>query len=226
MLAGVLRPALFASTTRDWQGVENLPTDRGFIAAANHVTNFDPLTMAHYLWDNGHAPRILAKDSLFAKPVLGSILHSIGAIPVVRGSSAAVRALDAAAEALEAGECILLFPEGTLTRDPDLWPMQAKTGAARLAFLSGAPIIPIAQWGAHHVLPRYGQVMHPFPRKPVTVVAGPPVDLSDLRSHGEESATVKVATDRVMERITSQLAQIRQQTPPAQMWDPRTRTSS
>ncbi|MDR3069170.1 MAG: 1-acyl-sn-glycerol-3-phosphate acyltransferase, partial [Cellulomonas sp.] len=110
-------------TRTSWSGVEHLPTDQGFIVAVNHVTNLDPLTAAHFLWDQGFAPRIMAKHSLFGVPVLGRLLLGIGAIPVHRGTAAGARSLDAAAAALEQGECVLLFPEGTLTRDPDLWPM-------------------------------------------------------------------------------------------------------
>jgi 1-acyl-sn-glycerol-3-phosphate acyltransferase len=219
-----VRPALFASTRIDWHGMENLPTDRGFIAAANHMTEVDPVTVAHFLWDQGFAPRILAKDSLFRVPVLGHLLEQIGAIPVARATSSAAQSLDAAGEALAAGECVLVFPEGTLTRDPDLWPMVAKSGVARLALATGAPVVPISQWGSHLLLGPYGRVLHPVPRKRVSVVAGPAVDLSDLHGDGAPAAAARAATARIMTAVPAGLAELRGETPPVGFWDPRTST--
>jgi 1-acyl-sn-glycerol-3-phosphate acyltransferase len=213
---------MFAMFRPSWSGAEHLPRDRGFIVAVNHVTNLDPLTFAHFLWDNGHAPRIMAKDSLFRVPVLGPVITGIGLIPVARGTAAAGASLDAAAAALAAGECIAVFPEGTLTRDPDLWPMVAKTGTARLALATGAPVVPVAQWGAHRVLGRYSKVLKPVPRKPVSVVAGPPVDLSDLAAGPHDSTALRSATTRIMAAITQQLAQIRGEQPPEHVFDLRT----
>ena len=60
---------------------------------------------------------------------------------------------------------IAIFPEGTLTRDPDLWPMAARTGAARMALEAGVPVVPVAQWGAQRLLGRYSKVLKPIPRK-------------------------------------------------------------
>lgn len=217
-IAHIARPALRAMTRTSWSGAEHLPTDRGFIVAANHVTNFDPLTTGHFLWDHGFAPRIMAKHSLFGVPVLGRLLHSIEAIPVHRGTAAGARSLDAAGEALERGECVLVFPEGTLTRDPDLWPMLGKTGSARLALDTGAPLVPVAQWGAHRILAPRGGVLKPVPRKPVAVAAGPPVDLDDLR---KVPGAAQAATARLMAQITDQLAHIRGEQPPDGVWDPR-----
>lgn len=208
-LAAVVRPVLFATTRRDWQGVENLPAEGGFIVAANHVTQADPLTLAHFLWDNGVAPRILAKASLFSAPLVGPALRGTGQIPVQRNSSAAGRSLDAGVQAVQEGECVVVFPEGTLTREPDMWPMQGKTGVARLALSTRAPVVPVAQWGAHRLLARYGKVPHPFPRARVQVVAGPPVVLDDLYDRPMDSATLREATERVMDAITHLLEGLR-----------------
>lgn len=214
-VAAVVRPVLFATTRRDWRGVENLPRQGGFIVAANHVTQADPLTLAHFLWDNGVVPRILAKASLFTAPVIGAALRGTGQIPVQRNSSAAGQSLDAGAQAVRDGECVVVFPEGTLTREPDMWPMQGKTGVARLALTTRAPVIPVAQWGAHHLLARYGKVPHLFPRAHVEVLAGPPVVLDDLYDRPMDSATLREATERVMEAITRLLEGIRGERAPA-----------
>ncbi len=209
VVARIVRPVLFACTRPQWSGVEHLPRDRGFIAAVNHVTVLDPLTTAHYLYDHGFAPRILAKDSLFRVPVLGRVLRAVEQVPVYRGTSRAGDALRDAVTALAAGECVVIFPEGTLTREPDMWPMAAKTGVARLALATRAPVVPIAQWGTHRVIARYGKVPRPFPRKPVTVVAGPPVDLSDLYDRATDAGALREATERVMDAITAMLEQVR-----------------
>ncbi len=220
-VARIVRPFLFSTTRPDWHGGEHLPTDRGFIAASNHMTEVDPLTLAHYLWDHGHVPRILAKASLFSVPVVGPALRATGQIPVHRETSSAGDSLRAAVTALAEGECVAVFPEGTLTRDPDLWPMVARTGVARLALTTRAPVIPIAQWGPQDLLARYGKVLRPVPRKKVTVVAGPPVDLSDLYDRPQDTATLREATRRVMAAITAQLEQVRGERAPAEPFDMR-----
>ena len=220
-VARTLRPVLLAITHRDWRGAEHLPASGGFIAAANHMTNVDPLTLAHYLYDNGFAPRILAKSSLFAVPVLAPVLRATGQIAVYRNTSMAGQSLDEAVRALRAGECIAVFPEGTLTRDPGLWPMVGKTGVARLALTTRVPVIPIAQWGAQNLLGRYSKFFKPFPPKKVSVVAGPPVVLDDLYDRPQDGATLREATERVMAAVTVLLEQIRGEQAPAIRFDPR-----
>ncbi|GAA1654167.1 lysophospholipid acyltransferase family protein [Georgenia ruanii] len=219
-LARVLRPTMRAMTTRTWRGGEHLP-DGGFLAVGNHVSNLDPLTFAHYLYDQGAAPKFLAKSSLFEVPVLGALLRGADQIPVYRGTARAADALVAAEAALAQGECVAVFPEGTLTRDPAMWPMTGKTGVARLALRTRVPVIPIAQWGAHFVLPPYTSRFRPFPRKPVTVVAGPPVDLDDLYGGEPDQQTLQEATRRIMAALTGQLADIRGEAPPARAYDVR-----
>jgi 1-acyl-sn-glycerol-3-phosphate acyltransferase len=220
-IARLVRPIMMAVTRRDWHGAEHLPRDGGFIAVANHMTNVDPLTFAHFLYDNGVAPKVLAKSSLFSVPVLGRLLTASGQIPVFRNSARAGESLVAAEAALADGECVAVFPEGTLTRDPDLWPMLAKTGVARLALTTRAPVVPIAQWGPQDLLGPYGRVPRLVPPKRVTVVAGPPVDLTDLYGRPLDAATLREATDRIMGEVTRLLADIRGETAPATPWDPR-----
>ncbi|MCC2335631.1 lysophospholipid acyltransferase family protein [Cellulomonas wangsupingiae] len=224
-VARIVRPLLFATTRPDWHGAEHLPAEGGFIVVANHMTEADPLTFAHYLWDHGHVPRVLAKASLFSVPVVGAVLRATGQIPVHRETAAAGDSLRAAVTAVEQGECVAIFPEGTLTRDPDLWPMVGRTGVARLALTTRAPVVPVAQWGPQDLLARYGKVPRPFPRKKVTLVAGPPVDLSDLYDRPLDNATLREATERVMADITRLLEQIRGEKAPAQRHDMRRRAA-
>lgn len=220
VVARIVRPLLFAMVRYDWdRGEENLPREGGFIAAANHATEFDALTLAHYLFDKGFEPRILAKRALFDVPVVGAAVRATRMIPVDRGTSAAARSLEDAGKQLGGGACVAILPEGTLTRDPDLWPMVGKTGLARMALTSRLPVVPVAQWGAHKILARYGRLLRPFPRKKVTLVAGPPVDLSDLYDRPLDAAVLREATERVMDAITVQLAEIRGETPPTERFD-------
>ncbi|MFW2513400.1 lysophospholipid acyltransferase family protein [Demequina sp. SO4-13] len=219
--AALVKPALLASTRRNWSGGENLPKDRGFIAVSNHVTYADPFTFAHYLYDHGFAPHFLAKAPLFDIPVAGKFLAHLDQVPVHRGGSQARDAVEASAKLLERGDSIAVFPEGTLTRDPDLWPMLARTGAARMALAYDVPVVPIAQWGAHRLLPQYSKRPSLFPRKTVTVKAGPPVDLEEFRGRPLDIEVLRAATDRIMATLTSMLEEIRGETAPAKPWDMR-----
>jgi 1-acyl-sn-glycerol-3-phosphate acyltransferase len=203
-------------TRKDWHGAQNLPSDRGFIAVSNHVTYADPLTFAQFLYLNGHPPRFLAKAPLFSLPVIGRALTSLDQIPVFRGTSKAKDAVDKGVEVLARGDMIALFPEGTLTREPDLWPMVARTGAARMALETGVPVIPVAQWGAHRLLGRYKKLLKPFPPKKITVVAGPEIDLDDFRGRPLSNEVLRGATDRIMATLTSMVEEIRGETAPSE----------
>ncbi len=217
----LLRPPFTAVTRRDWRGGEHLPRERGFVAASNHISHADPFTLAHFLLDHGCPPRFLAKEAVFRIPVAGRIIAGAGQIPVFRETVDAGKALVAAVEAVDAGECVAIYPEATLTRDPDLWPMAGKTGAARVALTTGCPVIPIAQWGAQDLLAPYGRVPHPIPRKPVHVWAGPPVDLAPWQGRAQDATVLREATEAIVGAITALLEQIRGQRAPAQRWDPR-----
>jgi len=215
-ISAVLRPLLLAATARDWRGGQYLRIDRGIVVAMNHLSWYDPLVAAHFVNDNGRPVRFLAKAEIFKVPVLGAILKSAGQIPVQRGNSdAAAGSLRAAFAAIEDKQCVVIYPEGTLTRDAQLWPMTAKTGAARIALTTGAPVIPAAQWGPQEVLAPYSKRPKFFPRKTMHVWAGPEVDLDDLRALPVSAATLREATERIMRDITKILATQRDEAPPA-----------
>ncbi len=217
----VCLPLLRLVTRRDWRGAENLPATGGVVAVTVHASNLDPLTFGHYIHGNGRVMRFLAKASLFRVPGLGALLRSAQQIPVHRNTGDAADAYRSAVAAVEAGQLVAVFPEGTLTRDPDMWPMRGKTGAARIALATGAPVVPIGQWGAHRVLPRYSKRIHPFPRKTVHVWAGPPVDLDDLRGREVDAEVLREATDRIMAALVAIVAEQRGEAPPATLFDPR-----
>jgi 1-acyl-sn-glycerol-3-phosphate acyltransferase len=217
----VLRPPLMAMTVRDWQGQQYLPRDGGCVVAANHLSYFDPMAMAHFVNDGGRAPRFLAKAEIFGIPLVGSVVASAGQIPVERATRDAAAAFEHAVRAVAAGECVVIYPEGTLTRDKALWPMSGKTGAARVALTTGCPVIPVAQWGPQDVLSPYGKAPRLFPRKTMHVHAGPPVDLDDLRDEAMTADNLRIATDRIIDAITGLLATIRGEHPPEQRFDHR-----
>ena len=145
--ADLVRPLLNLIAKRDWRGVENLPKSGAAIAVCNHISYVDPLLFTHFLYNNGRAPRYLGKASLFKLPIIGRVLLGAGQIPVERETSVASDALQHAIAFLKAGHLLGVYPEGTLTRDANYWPMKAKTGIARLAILTQVPVIPCAQWG-------------------------------------------------------------------------------
>ena len=211
LLNALLRPL----TRRDWRAQEKVPQAGGAIFVVNHISNADPLALGQFLAFSGRWPRFLAKASLFRVPVLGRVLRACGQIPVQRQSAKSADALVAAVEAVHQGRAVVIYPEGTITRDPDLWPMTGKTGAARIALRTGCPVIPVGQWGAQELM--YGRQIHfpkLLPRKTLRFLVGDPVDLDDLRDQPASAGTLAAATDRIMDAITTLVAELRQQPPP------------
>jgi 1-acyl-sn-glycerol-3-phosphate acyltransferase len=218
----ILIPTNVLVTKREWSGLEHIPRSGGAVIAVNHISYADPLTFAYFVHRAGRAVKYLGKAELFElKFGGGRVVSGTGQIPVYRGSENAALALRAAIAAVQNGDCLIMHPEATLTRDPDLWPMVGKTGTARIALTTGAPVIPVAQWGAHEILPPYARKPNLFPRKTIRTKAGPAVDLSDLRGQDQTFAVLREATDRIMAAITHLLEQIRGEPAPAQRFDPR-----
>lgn len=134
------------------------------------------------------------------------------------------KSLESARAVVDAGGAVLIYPEGTLTKDPELWPMAGRSGAARLALATGAPVIPIAHWGDQEFLAPKATRPRPFPRKRVHVLVGDPLDLSDLRGedrteHVSQKA-LSEATDRMMDALTTLVEELRGEKAPAGRWDP------
>ncbi|WP_043445898.1 lysophospholipid acyltransferase family protein [Arthrobacter sp. L77] len=215
-----VRPVMNALMAKEWRGQEKLPHGTGMVVCPNHVTEIDPVVISHFLYNQGVMPHFMAKASLFKVPVVGYILRTSKQVPVERSSAGANRSLEAAREALSDNGAIIIYPEGTLTRDPDMWPMKGRTGAARLALQTGAPVVPIAHWGAQEVFPRYAKRFHLFPRKRSRVLVGDPVDLSEFRDLPLTRTTLDAATERILDAVTELLAELRGERPPAERWDP------
>ena len=217
--ASVAIPGLNLLMGHRWKGLETLPQG-GFIVVANHVSEMDPLAVAHAVYSSGHTFHFMTKDSLFRVPALGKLLRGLKQIPVSRDSRTdARRSLDAAKDVLAAGGAIMIYPEGTLTRDPEGWPMRAKTGAARLALSTGAPLIPITHWGVQEFFGTYAKLPRVFPRKHYELAVGHEIDLSDLRAVPMTRAVLTEATERIESALTDGVAALRGEQPPELIWD-------
>jgi 1-acyl-sn-glycerol-3-phosphate acyltransferase len=220
----LVKPSLLALTKREWHDGLKIPASGGCVVVMNHLSHVDPLTFGHFIYDHGRIVRYLAKQEVFEMPVVRTIAVNAGQIPVARLSADASKSFDAAVEAVEQGQLVAFYPEGTITRDPGLWPMRGKTGAARVALATGCPVIPIGQWGVQDLLPPYGKP-DLFPRKTIKVKAGDPVDLSDLVAlvgDGElTNAVLLEATDRIMAAITGLVEDLRGEAAPEVRFDPR-----
>lgn len=205
------------------RGAENIPREGAFVLSPNHVSNLDPIVMGVALWKAGRAPRFLAKASLFRIPVVGAILRSSGQVPVERGAvrrGGASDPMKGAGDIARKGLAVIIYPEGTLTREPDLWPMRGKTGAVRAALEQGIPLIPAAHWGVQRILPRYAKRPSLFPRSTVDIVFGEPLDLSAYRDRPIDPALLREATEELMTAITRLLEGLRDETAPPERWDP------
>lgn len=199
-----------------------LPQRGSFILSPNHYSEIDPIAMGAAVWHLGRAPRFLAKASLFKLPVVGWLLRASGQVPVERDGrtrSSASNPLGAAGELIRREAGVIVYPEGSLTRDPDLWPMRGKSGAVRLALESGMPLIPVAHWGTQRLMPRYGKRIHPFPRKTIQIAVGEPLDLSRFEGRTDQRSIAE-ATDLLMAEIAKLLGGLRGETPPEERWDP------
>ncbi len=216
-----IRPLLMLTTKRAWRGGANLPTEGGFIACPNHLSHTDFLLFAHLMYDSGRPAFFLGKSELFKLPVLGWALAKAEQIPVYRGTQKATEAYRAAVAAVRSGKAVAMYPEGTITRDPDIWPMRGKTGAARVALETRCPVIPVTMWGPQAIMGPYERGFHLFPRKTIEVIVGAPVDLADLYDRPDHQRAAQEATDRIMAAITAQLETLRGEVAPAERFDPR-----
>jgi 1-acyl-sn-glycerol-3-phosphate acyltransferase len=216
----VLDPLLRILVRNKWQGRQNIPKTGGIIIAPNHLSYADWGTDALFIYASGRYPTFLIKSSAFKVKGIGPFLYKAGQLPVNRGRADAALVLKDAEKALEAGAAVVIYPEATATRDPDLWPMVAKTGVARLALATGAPVIPVARWGTQDILPYGSKKVRLFPRKTVRTVAGPPVDLSQWAGQKSSAKALRAATAAIMAEVTALVAELRGAEPPAVPYDP------
>ena len=216
VLAGIALPLLAFIVKFCFHDREKMPRTGSVIIAPNHFSNIDPIVVGSAIWYLGRAPRFLAKASLLRIPVVGWMLKKSGQIPVERGGVArSAESLKAAAEMVSHGRALIVYPEGSLTRDPNLWPMRGKTGAVRLALEHGIPIVPVAHWGTQDVMARYTNKISFFPRHIVDIKVGDPVDLSAFLGKPLTSSTLAEATSVVLDAIARLLEALRGEKAPA-----------
>ena len=192
------------------EGVENIPERGGAILAFNHIAFLDPFAAAYAVHQAERRPRFLAKAELFDDRRVAWILRGAGQIPVRRGTAAAPMALDEAVAALEGGEIVVIFPEGTITNDPDLHPMAPKTGLARLALASSVPVIPCALWGTANVWPKgFAKRWWP-PKQDILVRVGQPMQVNGDPGSADDWARVG---REVMAEVSRLVASLRPAVP-------------
>lgn len=216
-------------TTRHWQRRDAVPADGGVLVVANHIGNYDVLVLGEFLIWAGRWPRFLGKSEIFRVPVLGWVARQCGQIPVLRDTKDAKQSLVHARMALEDGNMVAMYPEGTITKDPLGWPMSGRRGAAQLALTTGVPVVPVGQIGAEEVLggPKIAwRKLFSLRRRPVHVLGGDPVDLDRFRTEGEDPSpeTLDLATVAIMDAIVALVEELRGEKAPEARWDMRTGT--
>lgn len=217
----VVLPLFSAFVTMRIRPGSALPESGPFIVAPNHFSEIDPVVMGVAVWRLGRTPRFLAKASLFRVPVLGLWLRKTGQIPVEREASARGSAvLEAAHRLIKQDQGVIVYPEGTLTREPELWPMRGKTGAVRMALEAGIPLYPAAHWGTQHLMARYGKTVTLWPRPRIEVIVGPALDLSAHQGKPVTRELLEKLTDELMIAISHLVAELRGQKAPKKVFAP------
>jgi 1-acyl-sn-glycerol-3-phosphate acyltransferase len=204
-------------------GEENIQRPGGILLVMNHISHLDPPMDAVFVHRNGRVPRFLAKDSLFRVPLFKHMISGAGSIPVYRQSVGAADSLVAAKEALRNGKLVVIYPEGTITKEPTGWPMRSRTGVARLALdclEHDIPVLTAARWGTRDIFNSHTRRFRPFPRKKITFDVSPPVDLSGFRGRPKSNDLLREVTDLLMVRVRAQLAGLRGEEPPAEFYVP------
>ena len=210
LVKNVLRPPIWLWFEWRFEGLQHMPREGGALVAGNHVSYFDPLAHGYFLVTAKRRPRFLAKSELFRHPVTGPVLRGARQIPVRRGSGDRAP-VEFGAKALRAGEVVVVYPESTVTTNPDYSPMRGKTGIARLTLATGVPVIPLAVWGSGPVWQRgrrdlkYG--------RPIWVKAGPPLDVSQHEEGRDDPAVLRTVTDEVMAHLSFLVEDLRARYP-------------
>jgi 1-acyl-sn-glycerol-3-phosphate acyltransferase len=215
----VILPLFSAFVTMRIRPTSSIPAQGPFIVAPNHYSEIDPIVMGVAVWKLGRTPRFLAKASLFRIPGLGFYLRKTGQIPVERDAGGS-SAIDAAHRLMESGQGVIVYPEGTLTREPDLWPMRGKSGAIRMALEANIPLYPAAHWGTQMLMPRYGKKISIRPRPRIEVIVGEHMDLSLYQGKPVTKELVDTLTNEMMLEIQKLVAQLRGEKAPESIFQP------
>lgn len=197
--------------------VGSVPSTGAVIVVGNHLSVADAFVLTAAVARYGRRIRMLGTAGLFRAPVLGHALRAIGYVPVDRRSADPATALAPALAALAQGQCVGLYPEGAITRHPDAWPARGKTGVVRLALDSGAPVVPLAQWGTHRLVgeegTRWRALLSPLTRPRVDVRIGPALDLRAVLgvtcAANATAEQLRRGADLVMDALVAELVLLR-----------------
>lgn len=220
VIAFIVLPIFGAMVKLRIRDGSRLPLQGPFIISPNHYSEIDPIVMGVVVWKLRRTPRFLAKASLFRVPALGWLLRFTGQIPVEREASARLGEPLVAAKLLtDRGQGVIVYPEGTLTKDPELWPMQGKSGAVRMALEQNIPLYPAAHWGTQNWMGRYAKKIRLFPRTTIDAVVGEPFDLSAYQNKPLTRELLQGATEELMKEIAALVGSLRGESPPATLHD-------
>lgn len=195
----VLVPLLWFFFRWRFIGLDKVPRSGPAIIAANHISYFDPLCHAYFVVKSGRRPRFFAKAELWRNPFLRFVLGNAGQIPVERGSGE-TGPVEKAEDALARGEVVVIYPEATITTTDDLTPMRGKTGVARVALASGAPVIPVAVWGAQWVRPKGRRAVHRW-RRLMMLNAGDPMRFPEHVGRQDDPGVRREVADRIVAEL-------------------------
>lgn len=212
----VLYPLTALLGRRKFSGAEHLMAPGGVLVVANHVSHLDPVYDAVYVRKAGRWPHFMAKASIWKVPGIGTLMRGARQIPVERTGGAGQQSLQPAIDAINAGQVVVIYPDGTITRDPHAWPMRPKAGVAVLALSGDFPVVPMVNWGTQRVFVPYVKKgrFKPLPRKDIVVTVGPPIDLSAYRGQELDTRLIREVSGVIMEAVRDLLAQVRAETPP------------
>ena len=216
--AVVLYPLAWLVGSARYEGRQHIPATGGVLVVANHVSHLDPIYSAVLVHSSRRVPRFLAKHSLWRVPLLRWVLSGSAQIPVYRDSADAQQSLRAGTSALQDGKVVVIYPEGTITRDPGGWPMRSRTGVARLALSADVPVVPVVHWGTREVLDGYNKKFRPLPRTAITVRCGAPVDMTSFRGRPIDAVLLREVTDVLMVHVRELLAEVRGEQAPTEFF--------
>lgn len=203
------------------RGTERMPARGPVILVMNHISHLDPVYDSVFVHKMRRTPRFLAKSSLWEKRFVGKVLTGTGQIPVFRGTMQARDSLKHAGAALEKGGVVVVYPEGTITRDPDGWPMTSRTGVGWLTLDNldkDVLVLPCARWGTLSILDIYKKKFRLFPRATISTTIGEPVDLSEYKGKPVTNTLAREVTDLLMHKVMDLVGEIRGETPPADFY--------
>ena len=194
------------------EALEKVPAEGPAIIAGNHLSYLDPFAHGVFVVKAGRRPRFLAKHELFEAPLVGTVLRGARQISVERGTGDR-SPLDDATRAVEQGEVVVIYPEGTTTTtNEDFSPGRGKTGAVRLSIATGVPILPVATWGGQFVWRKSGRQSLAFGR-PIWVAAGEPFDPTERLDGEPDGRALRALTDDLMGELGALVDDLRDRYP-------------